>query len=61
MRMNWRTHKFVSFAVMALIACGLLGLFGINLNETALFIPWKYVLVLGVGYLAWVFQEMLHF
>jgi len=57
----WRIHRAISYAVLGLIACGLLGFFGINLNDQALFIQWKYVLAIGVGYLFWAFNKMLHF
>ena len=59
---NWRITKTISYVVMVFIAEGLLGFGGINLNENVLgLIPWKILLTIGVGYLAWSFNEMLHF
>lgn len=58
---NWRTYKTLAFVVMAFIAAGLLGFGGINLEEKAFnLLAWKYVLVGGVGYLAWVFKKLLN-
>ncbi len=58
---SWRIHRAIVYCVLGLIAAGLLGIFGIKLDETALFIPWKYVLLLGTGYVMWAFYKMLHF
>lgn len=58
---NWRAHKSLAFVVMAFIAIGLLGIGGINLNEKAFnLLAWKYILVGGLGYLAWVFKKLLN-
>lgn len=60
--MNWRVHKTISFVVMAFIAAGLMGFGGLNLEERVFgTIPWNILLTVGVGYLAWAFNKMLHF
>jgi hypothetical protein len=56
---NWRVHKALVLVILGLIGAGLLDI--IHLNEIALFIQWKYLLVGGTAYVFWAFLKMLHF
>lgn len=62
MTKNWRVYKALSYVVLAFLAAGILGFGGINIGEKAFgFIDWKFLLVGGVGYLAWFIKSLLNF
>jgi len=59
---NWKIHRSLSYVVMAFTAAALLGLGGIGLEEKVFnFIQWKWLILAGQGYLAWVFKSLLNF
>lgn len=59
--MNLRIARTTAYVAIGITIAGLLGIFGINLQENAYFIPWKFVLVGCMGYLVWFINRMLHF
>jgi len=59
---NWQVHKTASFLVMGLTAAVILGFGGLGLEEKAFnFIQWKWLVLIGQGYLAWTFNTLLNF
>jgi len=58
---NWRIEQTLFYVVLAFVAAGLISFAGINLEEKAFgFIAWKWLLLAGVGYSAWVFNKLIH-
>ena len=59
---NWRIHKSLSFCVLGITIAALLGIGGIELSQKAFnVIEWKWLLLIGQGYLAWSFKNLLNF
>ena len=59
MAKNWRLHRTIAFVVLGFLAAGLLGLFEIG-EKAFNFIEWKWLMLAGVGYVAWAFKNLLN-